>query len=181
MACQLWYNAKDKEVDETMKRSRFLHTILLAFALVAGCASADDSAGQAGHQQHLPNGDLQELTASLAELPSFLDQADPQVKEVYQIASQHYDLLQWIPCYCGCAESAGHQHNGHCFIAEVKEDGSVLWDDHGTRCGVCLEIAYLSSELEDQGKSPAEIRAFIDARYREGYAEPTPTPMPPQG
>lgn len=162
------------------KRSRFLYTVLLTAALVGGCASADDSTQQSGHQHHLPNGDLQEQTASLTELPSFLDEVDPQVKEIYQIAAKHHALLQWIPCYCGCGESAGHQHNRNCFIAEVKEDGSVVWDDHGTRCGVCLEIAYISSQLEAQGKSPTEIRTFIDEQYKEGYAEPTPTPLPPR-
>ncbi|UFJ40562.1 PCYCGC domain-containing protein [Brevibacillus humidisoli] len=165
-----------------MKRVRFLYIGLLSFSLVVGCSSAsEDSAAEVGHQQHAPNGDLQELTASIEDLPSFLDQVDPRIKEVYQIAGQHQDTLQHIPCYCGCGESAGHQHNGNCFIKEVKEDGSVLWDDHGTRCGVCLEIAYVSSELKDQGKSVHEIRTLIDEKYKSGYAKPTPTPMPNQG
>lgn len=162
-----------------MKRKPLLAISLLAAALIAGCASQDNAqGGRAGHQQHAPNGDLQELTASADQLPSFLNDLDPRIVEAYKIAAANRDLLKSIPCYCGCGESAGHQHNGNCFIKEEREDGSIVWDDHGTRCGVCMEIAVISSKLKQEGKSVKEIRQFIDNNYKEGYAEPTPTPMP---
>ncbi|MBO8164896.1 MAG: hypothetical protein H0Z34_14445 [Brevibacillus sp.] len=162
-----------------MKRRRFLYIGLLALSLAAGCsAPSGEDAMQPGDRKHAPNGDLQEMTASVSELPTFLDKLDPRIKDVYQLAAQHHDTLQWIPCYCGCGESAGHQHNGNCFIKEVKENGSVVWDDHGTRCGVCLETALISGQLAEQGKSAKEIRTLIDEKYQKGYAKPTPTPMP---
>ena len=83
-----------------------------------------------------------------------------------------------MPCYCGCGESAGHKSNLNCFIQEKREDGSIVWDDHGTRCLVCLEIAVQSAQLHKEGKSLKEIRQFIDDTYKEGYAKPTPTDMP---
>lgn len=167
-----------------MKRTRFIYAGLLTFSLLTGCASQNDQSANGnhdqhtGHQQHAPNGDLQELTASIGQLPSFLNNLDPQIKAAYQVAASNHELLQSIPCYCGCGESAGHLHNGNCFIKEVKADGSVMWDDHGTRCGVCMEIAVVSAKLKQEGKSVKEIRAFIDNAYKDGYGKPTPTPMP---
>lgn len=139
------------------------------------------SAGQPvlGQKQvRLENGDIQEITASKDVLPTFLDKADQQIKFAYIKAAQNNELLQSMPCYCGCGVSAGHDHNMHCFIKEVKEDGTVVWDDHGTRCDTCMNIAVESAALKEQGKTTKEIRTYIDNKYKEGYAKPTPTPMP---
>lgn len=124
------------------------------------------------------SGDLQELTASAKELPKFLDSQSEEIRLVYEAAGQATDLLQWIPCYCGCGESAGHRSNLNCFIAETREDGSIVWDDHGTRCLVCLEIAINSVKLYQDGNSIKDIREIVDTKYNDGYAAPTPTDMP---
>lgn len=162
-----------------MKRQSWLAVSFITAALLAGCGSADQAADDhANHAQHAPNGDLQEMTASVDQLPKFLDNQDPVIIESYKIAAANRELLKSIPCYCGCGESAGHLHNGNCFIKEEKPDGSIVWDDHGTRCGVCMEIAVISSKLKQAGKSTKEIREYIDHTYKEGYGKPTPTPMP---
>lgn len=127
---------------------------------------------------HSEHRDLQETTKSIKDLPSFLNGLDPQIRQVYQIAAQNEALLSWIPCYCGCGESAGHRSNRDCFIKEVKANGEIVWDSHGTTCGTCLQIALESVKLKQQGKSDLEIRNYIDHQYSEGYAKPTPTPMP---
>ena len=100
------------------------------------------------------------------------------VKEDYRIAGANLDLLKWMPCYCGCGEEAGHKDNSNCFVKEVKSDGTVVWDDHGTRCGTCMEIAVSAAAMKKQGKSVKEIRDAVDKYYKDGYAKPTPTPMP---
>ena len=129
--------------------------------------------------EHLPNGDLQEVTASADILPSFLDDKPEDMRMVYQVAGNATDVLEYMPCYCGCGDSAGHKSNMNCFLDEVREDGSVVWDDHGTRCLVCLEIAVKSVQMKQDGKSMKEIRDTIDAEYGNGeYAKPTDTPMP---
>ncbi|WP_419878206.1 PCYCGC motif-containing (lipo)protein [Brevibacillus centrosporus] len=162
-----------------MKRKSWLTISVMTVALLTGCGS-NDQAGQehASHSQHAPNGDLQEMTASADQLPKFLDNQDPVIVESYKVAAANRELLKSIPCYCGCGESAGHQHNGNCFIKEEKSDGSIVWDDHGTRCGVCMEIAVISSKLKEAMKTTKEIRDYIDNTYKEGYGKPTPTPMP---
>ncbi|MCP3775597.1 PCYCGC domain-containing protein [Paenibacillus sp. MZ04-78.2] len=151
-----------------------LTALLLILSACGGSKAAKES-----HVLHkTPSGDLQEKTASLTTLPSFLDKQPEQMKKVYMIAAQTKDLLRNIPCYCGCGENAGHQSNTNCFIKETASDGSVVWDDHATRCGVCLETAVKSAQLQQQGQSAKHIREQIDKQYQKGFAKPTPTPLP---
>lgn len=130
------------------------------------------------HVGHLENGDLQETTASSDILPTFLDTQSEDMKLVYQAAAKANDVLKWMPCYCGCGDSAGHKSNFNCFVHEIKENGEVVWDDHGTRCAACLETAIASIQMVQEGKTLVEIRNTIDETYKEGYAKPTETPMP---
>lgn len=172
-----------------MYKRKFAVLMLSAGLLLGGCGAekaqepAESNQGtetvhEHGSQNKLANGDLQEVTASAKELPTFLDGKSDEMRTIYALAAQEKDVLTWIPCYCGCGESAGHESNLNCFINEVKEDGSIVWDDHGTRCGVCLEIAVESAKMDSEGKSLTEIRNTIDEKYKTGYAKPTPTPMP---
>ncbi|KIL40877.1 lipoprotein [Gordoniibacillus kamchatkensis] len=142
--------------------------------VVSACGSTKDQA----HQGHSMNGDLQEKTASVKVLPKFLSNQPEQIRLVYEAAGNATEVLKWIPCYCGCGESAGHAGNMNCFIKQVNQDGSVVWDDHGTRCGVCLQIAAQSIKMKQDGKTLKEIRSYIDKTYEKGYAKPTNTPMP---
>jgi len=155
-----------------------LSVLLSACGTPSGKTTTAMAPPHSAHQQHAPNGDLQETTSGITQLPTFLDKQRPEIKQAYQVAALVADLLQWIPCYCGCGESAGHTSNKNCFIKEIKQDGSVVWDDHGTRCGVCLEIAVTSARMKQDGKSAKEIRTYIDQKYQKGYAKPTDTPMP---
>jgi hypothetical protein len=148
---------------------------LFLFVLM-GCQTQEKQT-EAPHQDS-SHGDVQETTNNANTLPSFVKKLDPQIGQIYQVAAQNHQLLQWIPCYCGCGESAGHRSNLDCFVKEVKQNGQITWDSHGTQCGTCLEIAAESVALQKQGKSTKEIRNYIDEKYKEGYAKPTPTPMP---
>jgi len=166
-----------------MKKWSFL---LAGVLLLAACNNEDaatsekepiEAAGaHAGHDYAV--GDIQEETDSASVLPSFLDNQTDLIRAAYQIAGQAPEVLEWMPCYCGCGESAGHKSNMNCFIQEVKEDGKIVWDDHGTRCNVCIEIAVNSVKMHKDGKSLKEIRQTIDENYKDGYAKPTDTKMP---
>lgn len=161
-----------------------LMLILLAMTLVvAACGQKGNTdhekdSLEVGQQKQLANGDLQEVTASATELPAFMDNKSEEMRLIYQVAGSATDILDYIPCYCGCGESADHKSNKNCFVDEIREDGSVVWDDHGTRCQACLEIAVQSVRMTQEGKTLTEVRNFIDEAYKEGYAEPTDTPMP---
>ncbi|WP_115992300.1 PCYCGC motif-containing (lipo)protein [Cohnella lupini] len=150
-----------------MKKITFVVLGLGALALSA-CAAKEQA----------PHGDLREVTSSAEKLPSFLNAKQNAVQVAYQVAGKLGDTLRWIPCYCGCGESAGHKSNLNCFINEIRDDGSIEWDDHGTRCGVCVQIAMVSAQLKQQGKSNLEIREYIDNEYSTGFANATDTPMP---
>ncbi|RKP54217.1 hypothetical protein D7Z26_12670 [Cohnella endophytica] len=160
------------------KLKKITFAVLGAGALVlAGCAAKENKQADS-HISHAANGDIREITASADKLPSFLAKQPTAVQVAYQVAGKLGGTLQWIPCYCGCGESAGHESNLNCFIHETREDGSIEWDDHGTRCNVCLQIAMETAQLKEQGKSNLEIRQYIDSKYSKGYAAPTDTPMP---
>ncbi|WP_425542341.1 PCYCGC motif-containing (lipo)protein [Lentibacillus halophilus] len=121
-------------------------------------------------------GDVRETTASVNELPSFLDAKSDDMKNLYTAVANSQDLLESIPCYCGCGEF-GHTSNYDCFINQNKDDGSLVWDDHATKCQACLDIAAESVVEWNKGKSIKDIRKMIDEKYQEAdYPEPTPTP-----
>jgi len=168
-----------------LKKLISIFTLLLLVLSACGAQkkvieeNPNDTQTEASHDGHAHvSGDIQEETASADILPSFLDSQSENIRLVYQIAGQSTDILEWMPCYCGCGESVGHKSNLNCFIQEKRQDGTIVWDDHGTRCGVCLEIALQSAKMHKDGMSLKEIRQTIDETYKDGYAKPTPTEMP---
>ena len=104
------------------------------------------------HASHTQQADIQEKTKGIDTLPTFLDKLDPQMKDIYTVAGQNAELLDWIPCYCGCGESVGHKNNKNCFIREIKKNGEVVWDSHATTCVNCLEIAVESASMKQKEK-----------------------------
>ncbi|MEO4053739.1 PCYCGC motif-containing (lipo)protein [Solibacillus sp. CAU 1738] len=161
---------------------KYLYTLLAAILLLSACSNKEQAneehavSEHAGHEYE--SIDIQEKTAGIDVLPSFLDNQPENIRLTYQVAGHATDILEWMPCYCGCGESVGHGSNLNCFIKEMNEDGSVVWDDHGTRCVVCLEIALQSAKMFKDGMELKDIRNAIDEMYKEGYAEPTKTKMP---
>lgn len=160
-----------------MKKKLSIIILTMSIPFAAACGHDDNAESHTSHTHTAANGDLQEATASADTLPAFLDNKDENIRAVYAAAAKHAAVLGQIPCYCGCGESAGHQSSLNCFIAEQNHH-EITWDDHGTRCGVCLDIAATAAAMTEEGKSPQEIRTYIDHTYSEGYAEPTPTPLP---
>lgn len=157
--------------------------LLLCFLIECSNQKPETSSEQ--HSQHTEateetsqhgTSDIREETAGVDTLPTFLMEQSKDIRVIYQAAASHKDLLEKIPCYCGCGEKANHKNNYDCFVHENKENGAVVWDDHGTKCGVCLEIAAQSVMDYSNGKSVKDIREKIDKTYEKGYAKPTPTP-----
>lgn len=161
---------------EEMRKS--IIVLFIVLLSVVGACSNQETPPEEHHQeeQHESAGDLREETASTDELPTFLDGKPEDMKTLYTAVSQHQTLLESIPCYCGCGESVGHRDNYDCFIHQNNDDGSLVWDDHATKCQACLDIAAESIIEFSNGKSIKEIRNMIDQQYEEGYPAPTPTP-----
>ena len=100
------------------------------------------------------------------------------VAAVYEFAARHPEVLQYVPCYCGC-ERVGHTANHSCFVKSRAADGRVTeWDSHGLGCAVCLDVARDAMNLFNAGGKPAAIRDAIDKKYGPHFPSATPTPRP---
>jgi hypothetical protein len=53
------------------------------------------------------------------------------VHAVYVFAAKHPEVLNQVPCFCGC-EHRGHRHNDDCFVAARDARGRpTAWEPHG--------------------------------------------------
>lgn len=54
------------------------------------------------------------------------------MRQAYVFAARNPDVLGYVPCYCGCGMSDGHQSNVDCFVESRAPNGAVTeWDVHG--------------------------------------------------
>jgi len=102
------------------------------------------------------------------------------IRAAYTFAAEHPEVLSFVPCFCGC-EAAGHKGNHDCFVRERAANGDVVaWDEHGTECTVCIDVATRARQLHAEGKSVADIRSTIEKDYAGRMTNKTPTPHPHQ-
>jgi len=127
-------------------------TLILAIT-TAGCRS--DSNTSPRHNLKM---------ASLEDMPAEVKSAPLVVQEAYQFAAANPDLMTHIPCYCGCGDM-GHTSNYACYVSDQGSDGKLEYDSHALGCSICVDITQDSMRLFEQGKSPAEIRSYIDSTY----------------
>ena len=67
----------------------------------------------------------------LPYVPQTAGPAD-QMSQAYVFAARNPDVLEYVPCYCGCGMSDGHQSNVDCFVESRAPNGAVTeWDTHG--------------------------------------------------
>jgi hypothetical protein len=98
--------------------SRRLGGLTLILALGAACAAGDPVTTDA-------IGD-QVQTRSAVVLPDFAVTGD--TAELYRFARERGDVLQWMPCTCGCGQ-LGHGSNRACYIkGEAGE--RTTWTSH---------------------------------------------------
>jgi hypothetical protein len=60
-------------------------------------------------------------------LPAFA--ADPEVGRLYRFAVDRPDVLQYMPCFCGCGR-LGHRDNRHCYVKAEHADGTLTYTSH---------------------------------------------------
>ncbi|MEJ5240096.1 MAG: PCYCGC motif-containing (lipo)protein [Anaerolineales bacterium] len=126
-----------------------LFTLLIGFGAFTGCSTQDAS--------HLPLMPLDQMPAEIQSAPSV-------VQTAYRFAAANPELMQQIPCYCGCG-SIGHTSNYACYIAGKDANGALIFDAHALGCSICVDITLDAMRLQEQGKSPQEIKAYIDRIY----------------
>ena len=101
-----------------------------------------------------------------------------QVQNAFLFAAEHPEVLQYVPCFCGC-ESRGHVGNDDCFVSARDAEGNVLaWEPHGVSCAVCIDVATDARRMHSSGASVTQIRTAVENKYRPLAASMTPTPLP---
>jgi Protein of unknown function with PCYCGC motif len=126
-------------VGVVLSRRRFLAAAFGSVALVANssaCGSrskgeaassppTDDYSARFARYQaaNEPNGDPAKVV-----WPDFVTKAGPDVQRLYEFQITHGDLMRYMPCFCGCGQSAGHRSNRDCYVKTVNPDGSVVLD-----------------------------------------------------
>ena len=100
-----------------------------------------------------------------------------QVREAYAFAARRPDIMQYIPCYCGC-ERFGHRSNESCYVRRRAENGSPTWSAHGVTCGICVDVTRDVAGMLADHKPLDEIRRAVDAKYLAAFGRTTATPHP---
>ena len=124
---------------------------LIAFSVVAG-----------GKDQAQP------ARVASAEFPEFVYYS-AKSEQGYRLAVENRQLFALMPCYCGCAAIPDDPHRNllDCFL---NDDGS--FDPHASGCDICVDIAIDAAQWQAEGKSPAEVRSLVDAKY-QGFGPST--------
>lgn len=125
--------------------------LALAGGLSAGCARQDAAA------HDLPMADM-------AHMPADVQAAPVTVQQAYQFAVANPEILQQIPCYCGCG-GIGHTSNYSCYVAGTGEDGKPIFDSHALGCSICVDITQDTMRLLRQGKDVPAIQVFLEQSY----------------
>jgi hypothetical protein len=132
---------------------------MLLLALVSfGLAGCSVNNGQAG--------EIEPLTVSMDDMPAEVKSAPATVRQAYQFAAEHQDIVKRIPCYCGCG-AMGHTSSYSCYISSVGEDLKITYDTHALGCSICVDITQDTMRLLDDGKSVADIKAYVDQTYSQ--------------
>lgn len=101
------------------------------------------------------------------------------IREVYMFAARHPEVLEYVPCFCGC-ETRGHRRNADCFVRHRNADGTVReWEEHGMACIACVDVGRMAMQMHASGALVTDIRDAIEAAYA-GSPLHTPTPAPPE-
>ncbi len=101
---------------------------------------------------------------SMDKMPAEVQSAPVTVQEAYQFAAANPDLMQNIPCYCGCGD-IGHTSNYDCYISGVDAQGNFTFDNHALGCSICVDITQDTMRLLKDGKSAQEIKIYVDSTY----------------
>src|SRR5688500_10769367 len=100
-----------------------ISTLLTAVgaAVTISCSSADSATPARDHAPEpvaaaRPAGEV--IAADLPPLPAGVATAARPaavVKLAYEFAARHPEVLNYVPCFCGC-EADGHKGNHDCFV-----------------------------------------------------------------
>lgn len=145
-----------------MKRLIFLLLLVVVLApLASGCSSQASEGDEHSYQM-----------APLHQMPTEVQNAPRTVREAYQFAVFNQEVLEALPCYCGCG-AMGHTSNYSCYVGGTGASGEVVYDNHALGCQICVDITQDAMRMLDDGKSVDEIVGYVDDTYSR-FGPPTP-------
>lgn len=171
--------------------------LIVALALggaVAGCSKGGDAGATAAGggssptgattvlaevpmgSMHMPTAD--EVTATWEARPEYVRALPGDWQSAYAYALARPDVLQWLPCYCGCG-GMGHRSNLDCFFQRREVKGTYQYEEHASYCDICIKTANMADAMLREGKTMTEIRAAVDSTFGGGAAPGTDTALPP--
>lgn len=146
----------------TRKLLAMLFVLSLGAVLVSGCSGGTGETSAHAYPM-----------APLSDMPAEVSSAPVVVQEAYQFAVANPDVLEELPCYCGCG-AMGHTSNYACYVAGEDSQGGLVIDNHALGCSICVDITQDAMRMLEEGKSVPEIRAYVD----QTYAQFGPSNMP---
>lgn len=136
-----------------MLRRTLLIVFLLSLAgtALAGCSSATSTEHEVA-------------MVPMSMMPDDVKRAATVTQQAYQFAVANPDVMQQVPCYCGCG-NMGHTSSYMCYVKSVEADGTINFDSHAIGCSICVDITQDTLRLLKQGKNATEIKAYVDKTY----------------
>ena len=141
------------------KKTLLAAVVLLVLLLISATGCSKDQST-----------DVEIKLAPLANMPQEVRIASSNVQKAYRFNIANPEIMQEIPCYCGCG-AVGHHSNFNCY-AKFNADGSMSFDSHALGCSICVDISLDTMRLIKQGKDIPEIQAYVDDKYSR-YGPPT--------
>lgn len=148
-------------------------------AATAGPVRATPVAGASSvpmGEMTMPTAD--EVAVAWEARPAYVQALPGAGQAAYAYALARPDVLQWLPCYCGCG-GMGHGSNLDCFFVRREVESTFTYEEHASYCDICIETANLASEMLAKGSTMTEIRAAVDSTFGGGAVPGTDTPLPP--
>jgi hypothetical protein len=105
-----------------------------------------------------------EVDAAWAARPGYVLSADARTVEAYAYAIARPDVIDWMPCYCGCV-AMDHRNNADCYLEPREEGAPVAFEEHASYCGICVDITLTAKSMMAEGKSLLQIRIAVDGEY----------------
>ena len=136
------------------KANKFIFLVIV-LALVSTAISACSTSSSS--EVHL-------VMASMDQMPMDVQSAPVAVQEAYQFNVANPDIMQDIPCYCGCGD-IGHTSNYDCYVSDVDASGKITFDNHALGCSICVDITQDVMRMLRDGKTPQDARVYIDNTY----------------
>lgn len=171
--------------------------LIVALALggaVAGCSNSGDAGATATGggssptgattaladvpmgAMHMPTAD--EVTTTWEARPEYVKVLPGDWQSAYAYSLARPDVLQWLPCYCGCG-GMGHRSNLDCFFQRREVKGTYQYEEHASYCDICVKTANMADAMLRDGKTMTQIRAAVDSTFGGGAAPGTDTALPP--